>query len=68
MNPIKKIQSAKALTKTLVGIVIILGSALQDPTVQATIAGYASQHKGLASAIAAIAAIAALMHEPQGKQ
>lgn len=67
VNPIKKIQTARPLTKTLLGIVVILGSALQDPTVQATIAGYASQHKGLAAAIAAIAAIAALMHEPQGK-
>lgn len=65
VNPLTKIKTAKPITKVAISLVTILIALLQDPTVQATIAGFVSKHALLASVFALIASIAALIHEPQ---
>jgi hypothetical protein len=62
----------KKLTKVLIAGLALLGTALQSATVQHFLAGVvgplAVKYPGVASALVAIAAILALVHNPQDPQ
>jgi lysozyme len=67
VNPIKKFQSSKNLTKVLSSIVALLVAALQDPNARQMIAGVVSQHPQLTTIVLGIGSLAALLHDPNPK-
>jgi lysozyme len=64
VNPIKKVQASKNATKVLLAIVALLTTVMQDPTAHAFVMGLLVQHPRISSAIAGVAALLALIHDP----
>lgn len=55
----------KISTKTLVGLFLAFGSAMQIPAVNQFVLSVTAQHKNLASLVTVLSGIALLLHNPE---
>ncbi len=67
VNPVTKLMASKNLTKVLASAVTVATALLQDPAIRAQIVAALHSHQALASLVAGIAGLAALLHDPNPK-